>query len=262
MFTGLAMLQSMHATLAMALPAGQAVSLTVSVGATPCHPEDADLAAALKPAGNTQLVTTTVNGAAASASSTACGLSANGRIVLFSSDGASLVPGDANGRPDLFVRDLVSGSTTLVSSPSEGLASTARQFSGARLLSNTRVSFRTEGLSNLGPRGLYLKDLDTGRLSLLLGAADGDASGLSADAGKLAFTSSYSGFDRRVFVRDLATGQEALASASSTASNGNGIGAAISGNGSRVVFGSNAPTLLSPRPQAAAIAATAVAAPA
>lgn len=41
-------------------------------------------------------------------------LSGNGRLVVFESDATNLVPGDTNGVTDIFVRDMVAGTTTLV----------------------------------------------------------------------------------------------------------------------------------------------------
>ena len=177
-------------------------------------------------------------------------ISPDGTRVAFVSSSSSLVPGDANARPDVFVRDLISGGTTLASSASDGTASDSVQYVSLSFGSNSQVWFRTGGTSNLGDKGFYLKDLDSGVLSQARGTAEGDASGLSGDARKLVFTRIYSGFDRRVFVRDLATGQDALvsASASGKASNGNATGAVISRDGSTVIFGSNARNLVSPRP--------------
>jgi Tol biopolymer transport system component len=179
-------------------------------------------------------------------------ISPDGTRVAFVSSSGSLVPHDNNARPDVFVRDLVSGGTTLVSSTTEGLASTAVQYFGAGFVSDSQVSFRTSATSSLGAGGLYLKDLSSGVLSLVMSTAEGDANGLSADARKVLFTRLYSGFDRRVFVRDRATGQDALVSASATgtASNGNATGAIISNDGSTVIFGSNARNLVAPRPPA------------
>ena len=42
-------------------------------------------------------------------------ISADGRFVAFTSSASDLVANDANGRPDVFVRDLQTGTTTLVS---------------------------------------------------------------------------------------------------------------------------------------------------
>lgn len=53
-------------------------------------------------------------------------ISADGRYVAFTSSASNLVPGDTNGRPDVFVRDLVAGTTTRVSVTAAG-----RQAAGA-----------------------------------------------------------------------------------------------------------------------------------
>lgn len=48
-------------------------------------------------------------------------ISADGRFVLFGSAASDLVPGDTNGARDVFVRDLLTSTTTRVSLDSEGL---------------------------------------------------------------------------------------------------------------------------------------------
>lgn len=75
---------------------------------------------------------------------------------------------------------------------------------------------------------------------------------LSGDAKKVVFQRNYSGYNSRVFVRDRATGQETLVSASANgaASNGSSTRQVISRDGTRVVFGSSARNLVSPRPPA------------
>jgi len=50
-------------------------------------------------------------------------ISANGRYVAFWSDANNLVPGDTNAQRDIFVRDLVAGTTTRVSVASNGAQS-------------------------------------------------------------------------------------------------------------------------------------------
>src|SRR5262245_49069172 len=49
------------------------------------------------------------------------GLSADGRWVVFQSDAPNLVPGDGDNRIDVFVRDRVTGTTTLVSKSTAGV---------------------------------------------------------------------------------------------------------------------------------------------
>ena len=46
--------------------------------------------------------------------------STNGQFVVFQSDAGNLVPDDTNGVTDIFVRDLVAGTTTLVSVSTNG----------------------------------------------------------------------------------------------------------------------------------------------
>jgi Tol biopolymer transport system component len=52
--------------------------------------------------------------------STFAGVSTNGRYVVFESTASDLVPGDTNGASDVFVRDLVAGTTVLVSVAANG----------------------------------------------------------------------------------------------------------------------------------------------
>jgi Tol biopolymer transport system component len=180
-------------------------------------------------------------------------ISPDGTRVAFVSSSSSLVAGDNNARPDVFVQDIASGSTALVSSSSTGAPSTAVQYWNPGFVSNTQVGFGTSSASSLGAQGRYLKDLGTGALTLVLSATEGAGDGaFSGDGRKVVFQRNYSGFDSRVFVRDLLTGQEALVSAGAggTASNNSATGAVISRDGSTVMFGSNARNLVSPRPPA------------
>ena len=58
-------------------------------------------------------------------------ISADGRYVLFSSTDANLIPHDANGRfDDVFIRDLVSNTTALVSRSSAGTQGNSDSFGG------------------------------------------------------------------------------------------------------------------------------------
>jgi len=185
-------------------------------------------------------------------------ISPDGTLVAFVSSSASLVPGDSNGRADVFVRNLVDSTTLLASSPSGGLPAVATVccnsfYWNPAFVSNTQLAFGTGQPSGLGESGLYLKDLGSGTLELVLSNANGGADAkLSGHGLKVVFSRLYSGWDRRVFVRDRSTGTETLASASASgvASNGNSTGMMISRDGTRVAFGSSARNLVSPRPPA------------
>ncbi|TLS44135.1 hypothetical protein FE633_21545 [Streptomyces montanus] len=63
-------------------------------------------AAAAPPKGDTQRVSVSASGAQASAESRGGSVSGDGRFVVFESDADNLVPGDTNGRVDVFLRDL------------------------------------------------------------------------------------------------------------------------------------------------------------
>jgi Tol biopolymer transport system component len=66
-------------------------------------------------AGTTTLVSTSTNGGCGDDSSYSSGMTPDGHYVVFSSAADNLVAGDTNGIPDVFVRDLTSNVTTLVS---------------------------------------------------------------------------------------------------------------------------------------------------
>src|SRR5689334_20823325 len=69
-------------------------------------------AAAASPDGTTTLESVSTEGAQANLYSYAAAISADGRYVVFSSDGTNLVPHDTNQRTDAFVRDRRTGVTT------------------------------------------------------------------------------------------------------------------------------------------------------
>src|ERR1035437_1810679 len=66
-------------------------------------------------AGTTTLVSVSTNGGSANGASTDPVITPDGRYVAFISQASNLVPGDTNGIPDVFVRDLIAGTNCLVS---------------------------------------------------------------------------------------------------------------------------------------------------
>jgi Tol biopolymer transport system component len=180
-------------------------------------------------------------------------VSPDGQRVAFVSSSSTLVAADTNQSPDVFVRDLATGSTTLATSSSGSSMAGRTQLYNVEWVNNAVLQFDTTSATSLGPTGEYLKNVDTDALQFLLAPADGDAAVVSADLSKVVFGRLYgSGFDRRIFSRDLATGREQVVSSSSSgvAGNGNANVGLISRNGARVVFGSNATNLFSPAPPA------------
>ncbi len=70
--------------------------------------------------GTTSLVTVDATGGGADGASYGASVSADGRFVAFSSDASDLVAGDTNGLTDVFVRDMVTGTTERVSVDAAG----------------------------------------------------------------------------------------------------------------------------------------------
>src|SRR5690606_5944735 len=65
--------------------------------------------------GTTTLASVTSAGGAGNGNSISPGISGNGRYVVFQSTSSNMAPGDNDTANDIFVRDLVAGTTTLVS---------------------------------------------------------------------------------------------------------------------------------------------------
>ena len=181
-------------------------------------------------------------------------LSPDGTRVAFVSSSSALVPGDTNGQPDVFVREVATGATLLASSNSSSTqVCCAQSYYHVAWVNNQVLQFSTSQASNLGPTGEYLKHTDTGALELLLASADGASPVVSADLSTLVFGRLYgSGFDYRLFQRDRASGAEQVLSSSASGKPGNGNAnlGLIARDGGHVVFNANASNLVRPKPPA------------
>ena len=132
-------------------------------------------------------------------------ISADGRYVVFDSDAANLVRGDANGRTDVFLRDRRRKTTTLVSENNAGFQGNNDSFAPAIAAGGGHVtfeSFATNLSSGGGPReNVFVRDLALGLTSVVNVRSDGARPGaeqvkqllqrpaLSADGRVAAFTS-------------------------------------------------------------------------
>jgi Tol biopolymer transport system component len=158
------------------------------------------------------------NGELANGSSSTPSLSHDGRYLAFDSAASNLVPNDVNGKSDVFVRDLMTGTTELISRNNEGVqgddSSTSPSISGDGRL----VAFASRA-SNLGGRqhdDIYVYDRHARTLELITLNTHGqpansgsDWPAISGDGRFVAFTSFASDLvpgdteaSKDLFVRD------------------------------------------------------------
>ncbi len=202
-------------------------------------------------------------------------ISADGRYVVFTSNAGNLVEGDANGQADVFVRDLLSGVTVLVSASHRDRAndraadgeSTAPAISpdGGHVSFSSDAPDVVEGDGN-HRQDVFLRDLTAGRtqmISLGRGGRIGQnramargfaaVSDVSRDGRLVAFESdatNLAGRDRNrrtdVFVRDTTRQSTRRVSVSTTNEEGSGASSlpTITPDGRYVAFASRADDLV------------------
>jgi Tol biopolymer transport system component len=188
--------------------------------------------------------------------------------VTFNSRATTLVPGDINGQPDIFLRDRRSGRTELVSVSSAAAQGNGESFGAARVTPSGRhVAFMSQA-SNLvagdtnGVVDVFVRDRRAGttrRVSVSTGGVQANAASqlpqITANGRFVAFSTAASNLvsgdtngKRDVFVRDLTAGKTRRVSVSRDGRQGNGDSdiAGISADGRYVGFISTA-TNLGPR---------------
>jgi TolB protein len=225
--------------------------------------------------GRTELVSVARGGGAGDGASGEPAISPDGRRVAFQSQASSLVADDDNGASDVFVRDRVARSTTLVSIGPEGQPGNGPGSHAPSISDNGIVAFHSTAswvpgsddlvrgeLKNSGfyDRNVFVHDLRSRTTSLVSVAADGGTpNGLSlspsitADGRFVAFLSSaddlvendtnnsrdLKGFYHSdVFVRDLRQGATRRVSVDDEGDqiSARSLGGSISADGSRVSF--------------------------
>jgi Tol biopolymer transport system component len=191
-------------------------------------------------------------------------ISADGRFVAFSSEASNLVPGDTNNNEDIFVRDLLTNTTTRVSVSSIGNQAFGPSRESYISGDGRFVAFSSEA-SNLVPgdtngnRDIFVRDLSTNtttRVSVDSAGNPGNgqsyAPSISSDGRFVAFSSISNlvpgDTNNRddIFVRDLSTNTTTRVSVSGAGNQGNGgsFSPSISADGPRVVFLSGADNLV------------------
>ena len=192
-------------------------------------------------------------------------VSADGGRVAFQSFATNLVPGDANGQPDIYVRDLASGELIRATvglggaEPDGPSRYPMVSRDGEQVVFESHATNLVPGDTN-GVKDVFLCELATGAITRLSrgpggvgGDGDSGAPTFSPDQSKVTFVSLASNLAagdangaQDVFVRDLATGAVACASTDS----GGAFGDAsshdpyLSGDGRWVSFRSEASNLV------------------
>ena len=183
--------------------------------------------------GSKQLVSVTPGGAAADGYSTGKAITPSGRYVLFGSVAPDLMAGDGNQTNDVFLRDMQSGVTELVSVDLAGSGSGDGWSSADAVTPNGRFVLFTSKATNLvstttaANDQVYVRDRQTGTTTLVSVNAEGTAAGWASSNGKaitpdgryVLFISSANDLvpgDNNghgdVFVRDLQAGTTTLVS--------------------------------------------------
>jgi len=195
-------------------------------------------------------------------------ISADGRCVAFTSSSSKLVPGDINNVTDIFVRDLLAGTTSLESVAQNGAQALGASFEPSLSASGGLVAFKSNA-SNLvpldtnGATDIFVRDRDAGtieRVSVASGGAQAHGASehpaLSPDGRFVAFASAAPNLvpsDQNglldVFVHDRrlsVTVRVSLAADGSEAVGGDSgsFGVSVSAHARRVAFGSAALNLV------------------
>jgi len=224
-------------------------------------------------AGITMLVSVGFDGTPGNNTSFLQDISSDGRFVAFVSDSTNLIPNDVDDfEANVYVRDLVAGTTELASVGSDGTRAEVGFFDIPSISADGRfVAFST--FTSLVPEDtrpfsldIYLRDRQTGTTELISVSSDelqgdgrSESPSVSADGQFVAFQSDSAnlaspdvpagGFfpDEDIFVRDRLAGTTVRVSESSTGEEGNArsLGPSISADGSVTAFSSDASNLVS-----------------
>ncbi|MFL5130485.1 MAG: hypothetical protein ACJ8DD_10105 [Microvirga sp.] len=214
--------------------------------------------------GAVTLLSTTANGTQTNGNSSNAQLSQDGHLMVFSSVATNLGSSSIL-FSDIFLKDLITGAVTVVTNAADGtrangLSSHAR-FSpdGHSVVFESSANNLVTGDAN-NQIDIFLKDLDTGAVTLVTNTADGTQGNgrssdarLSADGHFVTFTSVATNLvagdtndASDIFLKDLNTGSVTRLStaADGTQANGRSYDARFSADGRFVVFTSEASNLV------------------
>ncbi|MGJ3245306.1 MAG: hypothetical protein ACFE0I_04435 [Elainellaceae cyanobacterium] len=170
-------------------------------------------------------------------------ISADGRYVVFSSNANNLVPGDTNGVPDLFRKDLTTGAIARLSVDSNGTQSPANvlnnnQYRPSISADGRYVAFQSRApLTGVSGEGVFVRDAVASTTTLASVNSNGvpanspsSSPSISADGRFVAFSSLASnlspqdtGIDFDIYMRDRIEQTTTLVSVNSQGQKGDGF---------------------------------------
>ena len=180
-------------------------------------------------------------------------ISGDGSLVAFTSAATNLVPGDANGRPDVYLRDLDTAETTRLSLRYDGTESTypvdePAMSSDGRYVAMVTAGDLTGGFGG-GCIGVYVVEVSSATVERI--DPSRDCTGGPDISGDGRYVIYYHSGDHS-FVFDRLTGTSTMVSVSTSGASAEAdsewrrwpIRQAISDDGGTAVFGTNAPNLV------------------
>ncbi len=207
--------------------------------------------------GTTELVSVSTSGELGNDGSFGPSISPAGRYVAFGSVASNLAPGDDNGLLDVYLRDLQTGTTELISVSSSGEVGNAESFSADVSVDGRYVAFASWS-SNLDPSDgfdgsdIFVRDRVTGTTEIVSITSTEEpanltsfAPSISGDGRFVAFDSDADNLDEDddnlwadVFVRDRSLGTTELVSVNSAGVTGRkgGVDPEITPDGRYVAF--------------------------
>lgn len=182
--------------------------------------------------------------------------SPDGTKILFSSYADNMVSVDTSTQQDIFIKDLVTGDVSLISTDSAGIQATSQSYDAAFSPDGKKVVFVSDA-SNLSPdpfARIFIKDLETGTLTPV---SAGDKGTLGdrfpvffPDGTRVAFIHFHLDASNNtvldVFAKDLITGTVSRISTDTTGIQANGIsdGVHFTSDGNKMIFFSDADNLV------------------
>lgn len=225
-----------------------------------------DVFEVLLPSLTTKLVSYAYDGGAANGLSTYPAVSNNGDYVAFMSAATNIMPGDTNGKNDIFRRNMNTGVVQLVSvNKSGGFGGGTRPTISAdgRFVAWNAAGHALAGSPRQTANNVYVRDMVSGTTKLVTGAGNKESIRpmISPDGSTVTFMSSASNLDPQatdtdggydVYQADLGTGAIRLVSATPQYTAGGGSATAgdsdsratVSATGRFVVFESNTNNLV------------------